>query len=133
MPDPTERTDETRIPIVEERASIGVRESQSHITVMTRAVQEDVRLSEDLHHRRVEIERVPCDRIVDAPPVPREEDGITILSVVEEELVVTRRLRLVEEIRMTPVVVEETVERTEKLRRLVPEIRREEDRTPPRR
>ncbi|WP_343343597.1 DUF2382 domain-containing protein [Sphingomicrobium sp. XHP0239] len=120
--------EESTVPIVEERVDLKTRERERQVTVMTRAVREEVTLSEDLRHRRVEIERIACDRLVDKPPAPRFEDGVTILSVVEEELVVTRQLRLVEEIRMTQVEETETVERTEMLRRLEPEIRRDDDR-----
>ncbi|MEN3971975.1 DUF2382 domain-containing protein [Sphingomicrobium sp. XHP0235] len=129
-PDDGVDDEKVTVPIVEECVDLEIRERQRHVTVMTRAVREDVEFSEDLRHRRVEIERVTCDRLVDKPPAPRTEDGVTILSVVEEELVVTRQLRLVEEIRMTQVEETESVTRTETLRRLVPEIRREDVRPP---
>lgn len=130
--EPHDDTQESRsIPIVEERLRLDVRTSERHVRVVTRAERERVTLTEELEHSRVRIDRVPCDRIVEAPPAVREEDGVTILSVVEEELVVTRRLRLVEEIRMVPVTETEIVERTETLRRLEPHVRRDEDESIP--
>lgn len=52
----------------------------------------------DLKQEQVVIERVPIGRIVDAVPPVRQEGDVTILPVVEEELVVVRRLVLKEEV-----------------------------------
>ncbi|AIE84109.1 DUF2382 domain-containing protein [Fimbriimonas ginsengisoli] len=49
----------------------------------------------------VEIERVPMDEILDTAPEVRQEGDVTIIPVVEEFLVVQRKLRLKEEIRVT--------------------------------
>lgn len=46
----------------------------------------------------VDVERVPVDIVVDAPPEMRREGDVTIIPVVEERLVVEKRLVLVEEI-----------------------------------
>ena len=52
----------------------------------------------DLKHEQVVVERVPVGRIVDAVPPVRQKGDVTILPVVEEELVVVRRLVLKEEV-----------------------------------
>lgn len=52
----------------------------------------------DLKQEQVVIERVPVGRVVDAVPPVRQEGDVTIMSVVEEELVVVRRLVLKEEV-----------------------------------
>ena len=49
----------------------------------------------------MDIERVPVDRLVDAPIPVRYEGDTTIVSVIEERVVVERRLVLVEEVRVT--------------------------------
>ena len=46
------------------------------------------------------VERVPVDRPVEAMPVVREEDGVLIVPVVEERLVVTKQLVLKEELQI---------------------------------
>jgi uncharacterized protein (TIGR02271 family) len=51
-----------------------------------------------LFHDKVAITRVPMQRVVDGPVPVREENGTTIISVVEEVLVVEKRLMLREEI-----------------------------------
>ena len=55
-------------------------------------------VDETLNHKRVQIDRIPVDRQVDAVPPIRQEGDTTILSVVEETVVVERRLILKEEI-----------------------------------
>ncbi len=52
----------------------------------------------DLKQQQVVIERVPVGRVVDAVPPVRQEGDVTIMPVVEEELVVVRRLVLKEEV-----------------------------------
>ena len=51
-------------------------------------------VDEMLNHERVEIDRVPIGRPVDAIPPVRQEGETTILPVVEEIIVVERRLIL---------------------------------------
>lgn len=50
---------------------------------------------------RVDVERVPVDEEVDTPPQIRQEGATLIVPVVEEVLVVTKRYRIVEEVRVT--------------------------------
>lgn len=54
-----------------------------------------------LTREEVTVERVPRDELVDAPPPVREEGDTTIVPVLEEEVVVEKRLRLKEELRIT--------------------------------
>ena len=49
-------------------------------------------------HDQVIVERVAIGRVVDAMPEVRQEGDVTILPVVEEEVVVMRRLVLKEEV-----------------------------------
>ena len=70
-------------------------------TLVTAAVttrEREVVVEEDLVSDQVLIERVPIGRVVDVAPPVREEGDVTILSVVEEEVIVTRRLILKEEV-----------------------------------
>ena len=46
----------------------------------------------------VEVERVPIRRVVDGPVPIRDEDGTTIIPILEEVLVVEKRLMLKEEL-----------------------------------
>ena len=55
----------------------------------------------ELQQEDVAVERVPRGVPVETLPAVREEDGVLIGPVVEEQLVVTTRLILKEEIRIT--------------------------------
>lgn len=50
---------------------------------------------------RVEVERVAVDEEVDTPPEIRQDGDTLVVPVVEEVLVVTKRYRIVEEVRVT--------------------------------
>ena len=60
-----------------------------------------------LNHERVEIDRLPLGRPVDEIPPVRQEGETTILPVVEEIIVVRRRLILKEEVRIKRLHVSE--------------------------
>jgi stress response protein YsnF len=60
-------------------------------------------VDEELSRELVEIERVPIGRQVDAIPPVREEGITTVVPVMEEVVVMERRLILTEEIRVTRV------------------------------
>lgn len=70
--------------------------------------ERQVLVDEDLMRERVEIETIPVGRPIEAMPEVRQEGNRTIVPVVEEVLVVERRLVLKEEIHLTRV---RTVER----------------------
>ncbi len=57
-------------------------------------------VDEELIHERVEVERVPIGRAIDAVPAVRVEGDVTIMPVVEEIVVVEHRLILKEEVRI---------------------------------
>ncbi|HEY2357320.1 MAG TPA: YsnF/AvaK domain-containing protein [Phenylobacterium sp.] len=66
------------------------------VQVVTRQREEDVEVP--LARETVEVERVPINRPIDAMPAVREEDGVTIMPVVEEVVTIHRQLMLKEEL-----------------------------------
>lgn len=60
----------------------------------------DQAVEADLNHEQVVVERVPIGRIVDAVPPVRQDGDVTIMPVVEEEVVMVRRLVLKEEVHL---------------------------------
>ncbi|HYF54882.1 MAG TPA: YsnF/AvaK domain-containing protein [Salinarimonas sp.] len=100
-----------RIPIVEEEARIEKRVVEGgRVRVHTSVEERQQVLRETLAHEEVSVERVPIDREVSAMPDIREEGDVTVIPVVEEILVVERRLRLKEEIRIRKTRRTEAVE-----------------------
>lgn len=101
---------EERIPIVEEQLTIGKRQvATGEVRVRTHVEEVPERLTADLVRERVEVERVPVGRVVEAAPEMRTEGDVTVIPVLEERLVVSRQLVLVEELRVRRVRTQEPV------------------------
>lgn len=92
---------ETVIPLLEEHLRLGKRVRETgRVRVSVTTGAEARRIEETLRSKLVEIERVPVGRTVaEAPPV-REEGDTLVIPVLEEVLVVERRLVLREEVRL---------------------------------
>ena len=70
------------------------------IRVDVRTTIKEQVVQETLASEVLEIEHVPVGRMVDVAPETRQEDDVTIIPVLEEVLVVERRLLLKEEVRI---------------------------------
>ena len=119
-------SEELRIPIVQEEAHVFKRAvTTDRVTVRTGAEEHQVTLSEDLWRGHVAVARVPMEReVAEAPPV-RTEGDVTVIPVVEERLVVEKRLFLVEEVHLTRGRELEHVEVPATLRRTRVDIERD--------
>lgn len=73
------------------------------VSTVTREIEKTV--DEALIHERIEVEHVAIGRQINAVPPVREEDDVTIIPIVEEILVVEKRLVLKEEVRIRRVRV----------------------------
>ena len=69
-------------------------------TARTNGAAREVTLDERLFADEVAVERVPVNRIVDQMPETRQEGDVLIVPVVEEVLMVQKRLLLKEEVRI---------------------------------
>ncbi len=108
------------VPVLEERAVIGTREVETdRVLVRTRVETRSEAVERLLRSDSVEIERVPVGRVVETAPEPREQDGVLIVPVVEEELVLHTRLVLKEEVRIRRTQGTRPVRREVQLRREV--------------
>jgi stress response protein YsnF len=114
-------TDTEVIPLVEDEVRVSTRDvvtGRVRVRTVTDTVKETV--GQELQGVRAEVERVPVDRLLDpgAPsPQPRVEGGVTVVPIVEEVLVVEKRLLLKEEVRITLRDTTEYVEVPVQLRR----------------
>jgi uncharacterized protein (TIGR02271 family) len=89
------------IPLVEELVSATKREVETgRVRVHTRVEEREEIVRASLARERIEVERVPLNVEVSAVPETRQEGDVTIVPVVEEVLVVTKKLVLVEEVRL---------------------------------
>src|SRR5919206_1843470 len=120
-----------RLELVEERLKVGKREvERGRVVVRTRVDTRKEIAEAELRQEEVSVERVPVGRPVEAPPPVREEDGVLIVPVLEEQLVVTTQLVLKEEIRITKKSRTETVREPVTLRSERAEVERLEGRDP---
>lgn len=91
------------LPLAEERLVVGAREVETgrvRVRTVTDAIEAQARA--ELTRTDIVVEHVPAGRWLDVMPPIREEDGVTIVPVVEERLVIEKRLFLIEEIRLVP-------------------------------
>jgi uncharacterized protein (TIGR02271 family) len=127
------------IPLVEETAAIGKRQvvtGRVRVQTVTDTIEELA--CADVQQESVEVTRVPIDKVVETAPEIRTEGDVTILPIVEEVLVVEKRLVLKEELHIRRRVAAETVEVPVTLRkqraiveRLAPETPNPQEETPP--
>jgi uncharacterized protein (TIGR02271 family) len=87
------------IPLVEERISVGKRQVEAgRLRIRVSVDQREERVPVTLAYDEVEIERVPKNLPLSELPSVRLEGNTTVIPVVEEVVVVEKRLLLVEEI-----------------------------------
>ena len=108
---PEEEHDRQVIPIVEETVRIDKRQTVSgKVRVRTEVNSVEQVVRETLTDETVEVTRVPINRRIEQIPEVRTENGVTILPVIEERLVVEKQLFLKEELHIRRDVNTETVE-----------------------
>src|SRR5262245_28533251 len=87
------------VPVLVEELEVQKRQVETGKVRITKVVHErETTVDEPLWHDDVAITRVPVQRVVEGPVTVREENDTTIISVVEEMLVVEKRWMLLEEI-----------------------------------
>ena len=97
----TQTEKQTVIPVIAEELVVDAK------PVRTNAVRVHKRVRERIEHidipvvqDTVDIRRVAIDRVVESPPPVRKEGSTIIVPVVQEEIVVTKRLVLKEEVHL---------------------------------
>lgn len=106
---PTHPTASTVIPVVEEQATISKQVvTSASVVVHTHVSEGKQSLAIPLTTETYEVKRVAMNEFVDERPPVREEGNCIIVPVVEEVLVVQKRLKLVEEVHLVKRQVTET-------------------------
>lgn len=95
------KSDELRIPIVEEEAYLLKRQvATEKVAVHTSYAEEQVLIRDELQRGQVDIVEVEREEeVAEAPPI-RTEGDVTIVPIVEERLVISKRLFLVKELHL---------------------------------
>lgn len=90
------------VPVVEEQLNVDVRTVETGKVQITKQVhEEDVTVDVPLLQEDIEVRRVSKNLPVENPPEVRHEGDTMIIPVLKEELVVQKKLVLVEEIHVT--------------------------------
>jgi uncharacterized protein (TIGR02271 family) len=93
--------EEIVVPRVEERLRVEKKQVERTIRIEKSVKEREEVADLPLMKEDVEIERVPMNQLLDGPVGVREEGDVTIIPVLEEILVVEKRLMLKEELRLT--------------------------------
>ena len=99
--EPANDKDQVVVPLHAEEVSVAKRRvvtGQVKVGTITRESEQLV--EELLEHEHVEVERTPIGKQVDKAPPVREEGDTLIIPILEEIVVVERRLLLKEEVRV---------------------------------
>ena len=112
-----DKTGETVIPLLAEEVAIAKQVVETGRVQVSRVTHEQEQLIDELlAHETVEIDRTPIGRQIDAMPAVRDEGDTIVIPIVEEVLVVERRLLLKEEVRVRRVRSTERHQETVSLR-----------------
>ena len=96
------------VPVVREELSVGKREVETGRVRVVKTVHErEEVVDEPLLREQVQVERVPVNKVVEAPESVRYEGDMLVIPVYEEVLVVEKRLLLKEEIHVHKTASEE--------------------------
>ena len=106
-PEQSTGQDPLRIPVVAEQLAVGTRtvDTGRGVRVHKTVIEQPVTIDEALGHDEVDVRHVAVDRIVapDEVPATRYEGDTLVVPVLEEVLVVERRVRIKEELHITRV------------------------------
>lgn len=124
-----------RIPVIEEQLAIGTRvvDTGRGVRIHKTVSEQPVTIDERLVREEVDVRHVPVDRIValEEAPASRYEGDTLVVPILEEVLVVERRLRIKEELHITRVRHEEHYRDTVPLKAERVEVERFDDAAPP--
>lgn len=96
--------EELTIPVVQETVEFDRRmvDTGRGVRIEKRVTEREEEVDPPLMHEELTIERIPIDRIVSGPEPKQHYEGETlVIPVLEEVMVLEKRLRLKEEVRIT--------------------------------
>ena len=113
------------IPVIQEEAFLDKRVVETgKVRISKRISEHEELIDEPLFREEVTVERVPVNQYVDQPPQVRHEGDVMIIPVVQEQIVMQKRLVLVEELRVRKQIVETHQPQSVTLRREEIDVRR---------
>jgi uncharacterized protein (TIGR02271 family) len=108
----------TVIPVIQEEAQIEKHAVERNRTRITKQLHiEEETIDTPLRQERVQVERIPVERFLESPVTTHYDGDTLVIPVIEEVLVVEKRLFLKEEVRITKYVGETEHQETVTLRK----------------
>ncbi len=99
---PASPAEQIKVPVVREEIKAEKRRVETGKVVVRKTVRRRREVVDlPLLEERVRVERVPVNRPVEGPVDIRREGNALVVPVLEEVLVVEKRLKLIEEVRLT--------------------------------
>ncbi len=90
------------LPVIQEQLNVEKRQVQTGgVRVRKTVHQREEVVDETLLHDEVQVERIPINQLATSVPAVRYEGDTTIIPILEEVLVVEKRLMVKEEVRIT--------------------------------
>ena len=100
--DQSSKQDTLTIPIIAEQVVVDKQVIETgRIRIAKHVLEEEQTVNTPLIREEYNVERVPINQYVDAPPAVRQEGDVTVYPVLREVLVTEKRLMLIEEVRVT--------------------------------
>lgn len=124
-----------KVPVFEEELSVDIRtfDTGRGVRVNKTVTEQPVTVDELLMHEQVDVHRVAIDRVLDsgaALPTARYEGDVLIVPVLEEVLVVEKRMKLKEELHITRTRIEASQAQTVVLKKEHVSIQRFDESNP---
>jgi uncharacterized protein (TIGR02271 family) len=122
----TESNDDMVIQVLAEELNVQKEQiERSKVRVNKRIETREETVDVPVIHEEVVVERVPINKLVeDIVPEARHEDGVIVIPLIEEVLVVEKRLLIREEVRVSKQRKTENVSQSVTLRREVVDVER---------
>jgi uncharacterized protein (TIGR02271 family) len=96
---PEDQIENVSVPVIEEELEVGKRRVEGdRVSVRTVSRERTEVVEQPLESMEVEVERITIDREIDTAPEIRNDGDTMIIPIVEERLVVEKRLFLREEV-----------------------------------
>lgn len=93
---------ETIVPVFEEQLAIEIQQNVTGaVRINKKAYTRQAVVEQEVMREHFSIERVPVNKTLDELISVRQEGGVTIIPVIEEVVVISKKLILKEEIRIT--------------------------------
>ena len=113
------------IPVIEEEITVGKQVVEAGRVRISKRISEHEELVDvPLFREEVRVERVPVNLFVEAVPQIRQEGDTMIIPVVEEQIIVQKKLLLIEELRVRKEIIEHHQPQTVNVRKEQVEIKR---------